>query len=40
MAKKFESYLSDADTERLFAVKEDRGLDELTAKRLLEDELH
>lgn len=43
MATKFEFFLSDEDTERLFAVKEDHGLDELTgneyAKRLLEDKL-
>ena len=30
MAVKFEIYLSDEDTERLFAVKEDKGKAELT----------
>ena len=30
MAVKFEFYLSDEDTERLFAVKEDKGKEELT----------
>ena len=44
MAVKFEIYLSDEDTERLFAVKEDKGKAELTgndyARELLERELH
>ena len=44
MAVKFEFYLSDEDTERLFAVKEDKGKTELTgneyARELLERELH
>ena len=44
MAVKFETYLSDEDTERLFAVKEDKGKAELTgndyARELLERELH
>ena len=30
MAVKFEFYLSNEDTERLFAIKEDEGKDELT----------
>ena len=44
MAVKFEIYLSDEDTERLFAVKEDKGKAELTgndyARELLEREPH
>ena len=44
MATKFEFYLSDNDTERLFAVKEDKGKGNLTgnefAKELLARELH
>ena len=44
MAVKFEFYLSDEDSERLFAVKEDNGKVELTgndyARELLERELH
>lgn len=44
MAVKFEFCLSDDDTERLFAVKEEKGKNELTgneyAKELLERELH
>ena len=44
MAVKFEFYLSDEDTERLFAVKEDKGKEELTgndyARELLERELY
>lgn len=44
MAVKFEFYLSDDDTERLFAIKENNGKDELTgneyAKELLEKELY
>jgi hypothetical protein len=44
MAVKFEFYMSDDDTERLFAVKEDKGKDELTgndfAKELLEGLLY
>lgn len=44
MATKFEFYLSDEDTERLFAIKEDEGKDELTgnefAKELLSKVLH
>ena len=44
MAVKFEIYLSDEDTERLFAVNEDKGKAELTgndyARELLERELH
>lgn len=44
MATKFEFYLSDADTDRLFAIKEDDGKDDLTgneyAKELLSSVLH
>ena len=44
MAVKFQFYLSDEDTERLFAVKEDKGKEELTgndyARELLERELY
>lgn len=44
MAVKFEFYLSDDDTERLFAIKEDKGKDNLTgndfAKELLQNTLH
>ncbi len=44
MATKFEFYLSDEDTERLFALKDDKGLHTLTgneyAKKILEYELH
>lgn len=44
MSTKFEFYLSDDDTERLFAIKEDKGKDDLTgneyAKELLMRELH
>ena len=44
MSTKFEFYLSDEDTERLFAEKEDNGKDELTgneyAKWLLEKALY
>ena len=44
MAVKFEFYLSDEDTERLFAVKVDKGMEELTgndyARELLERELY
>jgi len=40
----FNFYLSDADTERLFAIKELQGRDDLTgnefARLLLEDELY
>ena len=40
----FNFYLSDADTERLFAIKELQGLDDLTgnefARKLLEEELY
>lgn len=40
----FTFYLSDADTERLFAIKELQGLDDLTgnefARKLLEEELY
>lgn len=44
MATKFEFYLSEEDTERLFAIKEDKGKNDLTgneyAKELLERTLH
>ena len=44
MAPKFEFWLSNEDTERLFALKEDQGKDDLTgnefARELLERELH
>lgn len=44
MAAKFEFYLSDDDTERLFAIKENKGKDELTgnefAKEILSKELY
>lgn len=44
MSTKFEFYLSDDDTERLFAIKEDNGKDNLTGnefvKELLEAELY
>lgn len=44
MATKFEFYLSDEDTDRLFAVKDDKGLSALTgneyAKKILVYELH
>lgn len=44
MAVKFELYLSDDDTERLFAIKEDNGKDSLTgnefARELLSSELY
>ncbi|MBP3544487.1 MAG: hypothetical protein J6J86_09690 [Lachnospiraceae bacterium] len=44
MAVKFEFYLSDDDTERLFAIKEDKGKDNFTgndfAKELLQNTLH
>ena len=44
MATKFEFYLSEEDTERLFALKEEEGKDSLTgneyAKELLEGLLH
>lgn len=44
MAAKLEFYLSDDDVERLFAIKEDKGKDNLTgnefAKELLEAELY
>lgn len=44
MSVKFEFYLSDDDTERLFAIKEDNGKDNLTgnefAKELLEAKLY
>lgn len=44
MSVKFEFYLSDEDTERLFAVKEDKMKNDLTgneyAKELLEGILH
>ena len=44
MAVKFVFYLSDDDTERLFAIKEDREKDNLTgnefAKELLSSELY
>jgi hypothetical protein len=44
MATKFEFYLNDDDTERLFAIKEDMGKDELTgneyARELLERTLY
>jgi hypothetical protein len=44
MAAKFEFYLSEEDTERLFAVKEDKGKFNLTgneyARELLEGLLH
>lgn len=44
MATKFEFYLSEEDTERLFAIKEDKGKDNLTgneyAKELLVKTLH
>lgn len=40
----FRFYLSDSDTERLFAIKELQGLDDLTgnefARKLLEEELY
>lgn len=43
MSARFEFYLSDEDTERLFAVKEDEGKNDLTgneyARELLEHEL-
>ena len=44
MATKFEFYLSEEDTERLFAIKEDKGKNDLTgneyAKELLVKTLH
>lgn len=44
MATKFEFYLSEEDTERLFAIKEDEKKDDLTAnefaKELLSSVLH
>ncbi len=44
MSTKFEFYLSDDDTERLFAIKEDKEKDDLTgnefAKELLTRELY
>ena len=44
MATKFEFYLSEEDTERLFAIKEDKGKDDLTgneyARELLEGILY
>lgn len=44
MSTKFEFYLGDEDTERLFALKEDAGNDDLTgneyAKELLSGVLH
>ena len=44
MSVKFEFYLSDDDTERLFAIKEDKGKDYLIgnefAKELLSSELY
>lgn len=44
MATKFDFYLSEEDTERLFAIKEDVGKDNLTgneyAKELLVKTLH
>lgn len=44
MATKFEFYLSEEDTERLFAIKEDKGKENLTgneyAKELLVKTLH
>jgi hypothetical protein len=44
MATRFEFYLGDEDTERLFAVKEDKGKNDLTgndyARELLEGLLH
>ena len=44
MVVKFEFYLSDEDTEKIFAVKEGKGKTELTgneyARELLERELH
>lgn len=44
MSVRFEFYLSDDDTERLFAIKEDKGKDELTgnefAQELLSKELN
>lgn len=44
MATKFEFYLSEEDTERLFAVKEEKGKSDLTgneyAKELLVKTLH
>jgi hypothetical protein len=44
MATKFEFYLSDEDTDRLFAAKEDQGRNDLTgnqyAKELLEGVLY
>ena len=44
MSTKFEFYLSNEDTERLFAVKEDQGKDDLTgneyARELLSKVLH
>ena len=44
MAVRFEFYLSDDDTERLFAIKEDKGKDGLTgnefAKEIISKELY
>ena len=44
MSVKFEFYLSDSDVDRLFAIKEDRGKNDLTgnefAKELIEKQLH
>lgn len=44
MATKFEFYLGNEDTERLFAIKEDEGKDNLTgneyAKELLTNIIH
>lgn len=44
MSTKFEIYLSEEDTERLFAIKENQGKEELTgnefAKELLETMLY
>lgn len=40
MACKFEFYLSDEDTERLFALKEDAGKDNLTGNDYAKELLH
>jgi hypothetical protein len=44
MATRFEFYLNDEDTERLFAIKEDKGKNDLTgnqyARELLEGVLY
>lgn len=40
MATKFEFYLSEGDTERLFAIKEEEGKDQLTGNEYAKELLH